>query len=110
MRKMICQDCGREYEYSKAAGHAIDRCNSCVVKRSRHRRKEKAVDYLGGKCVRCGYDACIAALQFHHKDCEEKDFNISHTIIKRWSDLKEELDKCELLCANCHAEEHYTGE
>lgn len=75
--------------------------------RRRRRIKQKAVEYLGGKCVRCGYNKCVAALQFHHKDITKKEFGISAKgIIRSWERIKVELDKCELLCANCHAEEH----
>ena len=66
-----------------------------------------AVAYKGNKCARCGYDRCVDALEFHHKDPAQKDFNISskgHT--RSWERVKEELDKCEMLCANCHREIH----
>ena len=72
----------------------------------RKRTKQKFVEYLGGKCCRCGYGKCIESLQFHHKNPDEKDFTISG---KSWSfeKLKKEVDKCILLCANCHIEIHY---
>ena len=69
--------------------------------------KQKAVDYKGGKCERCGYSRCVRALQFHHLDPEEKDFGISQKGLTRpWSVIQTELDKCLLLCSNCHAEVH----
>ena len=71
----------------------------------RKRTKEKLVEYLGGKCVCCGYNKCHRALQFHHKDPSKKDFQISGTT-KSFSRLKEEADKCILVCSNCHAEIH----
>ena len=72
--------------------------------------KHKLVVYKGGKCERCGYDKCEAALQFHHIDPTEKDFSISHINLGKEFNLEklyQEVDKCILLCANCHAEEHY---
>ncbi len=72
--------------------------------------KHKLVTYKGGKCERCGYDKCEAALQFHHIDPTEKDFSISHINLGQEFNLEKlykEVDKCILLCANCHAEEHY---
>lgn len=71
----------------------------------RRRSKSKLVEYKGGKCKECGYNKSINALHFHHLDPSQKDFSISG---KSWSfdKLKVEVDKCVLLCANCHAEVH----
>jgi len=71
----------------------------------RKRTKIKLVEYKGGKCVHCGYNECIEALQFHHSNPNKKDFTISG---KSWSyeRLKKEADKCILLCSNCHIKEH----
>ena len=74
--------------------------------RYRNRQKQKAVAYLGGKCIKCGYNKCLAALHFHHTDPAKKDWKPSRLMSYRWELVKEELDKCELLCANCHMEMH----
>ena len=71
----------------------------------RQRTKLRAVAYKGGRCQRCGYDRCIQALQFHHMDPTQKDFTISGKTMA-WERIQDELDKCLLLCANCHAELH----
>ena len=66
-----------------------------------------AVAYLGGQCQVCGYNKCVGALDFHHKDPLEKDFGIGHKgYTNSWEKVKNELDKCLLLCKNCHSEEH----
>lgn len=72
----------------------------------RKKVKAKLVDSKGGCCERCGYNKCIDALEFHHRNPNEKDFTISG---KSWSfqKLKEETDKCILVCSNCHKEIHY---
>ena len=81
--------------------------NKFHVKLKRKRIKEQAVEYLGGECQCCGYNKCIEALEFHHKNPEEKEFAISVTGNTRsWDKVKNELDKCMLLCSNCHREEH----
>ena len=67
--------------------------------------KLKAIEYKGGKCVICGYNKSVRALQFHHVDPSQKDFGISGST-KSFEKLKPELDKCVLVCANCHAEIH----
>jgi len=64
-----------------------------------------AIDYKGGKCIVCGYNKCTWALEFHHIDPKEKEFSISDKGYTRsWDKVKIELDKCVLLCANCHRE------
>ena len=66
-----------------------------------------AVEYKGGKCQLCGYDRCSEAMEFHHLDGTKKDFGISqkgHT--RGWKKVKVELEKCVMLCANCHREIH----
>lgn len=66
-----------------------------------------AIDYKGGSCQKCGYDKCNGALEFHHLDPSEKDFGISAKgDIKSWERIRVELDKCILICANCHRELH----
>lgn len=77
-------------------------------KKRRNERKEKLVSIKGGKCRKCGYSKSISALLFHHRNESTKKFNISGNNLNRyrWDALKDEAAKCELLCANCHAETH----
>jgi 5-methylcytosine-specific restriction endonuclease McrA len=78
-----------------------------AVQKRRQRIRQMAVDYMGGRCSICGYDRCIEALEFHHLDASEKDFGISSKGYTRsWEMVKQELDKCVILCANCHREVH----
>lgn len=71
----------------------------------RKRVKAKLVEYKGGKCECCGYNNCIEALEFHHIDPSQKDFTISGTS-KAFETLKKEVDKCIMVCSNCHKEIH----
>ena len=71
----------------------------------RLRLKTVAVEYKGGKCERCGYDKCLRALSFHHRNREDKKFALSRTQKTNLASVKTELDKCDLLCSNCHMEE-----
>lgn len=81
--------------------------NTVRVAAWRQRLKVKAIEYKGGSCARCGYNKCVRAMHFHHVDPTQKDFAISSGGKTRaWERVKAELDKCILLCANCHAEEH----
>jgi len=86
------------------------RCTKCrmdAVSRKRKTLKKDLVEYKGGKCEKCGYNKCVAAMDFHHKDPKEKDFGLSSNgNTQSWKKLTEEADKCLLLCANCHRELH----
>lgn len=73
---------------------------------SRDKRRELkilGVKYLGGSCIKCGYNKTYSALTFHHRNPKEKEFQISGQI-RSWKKIKIELDKCDLLCSNCHIE------
>jgi len=78
-----------------------------AVARRRRELRLKAIAYGGGCCQRCGYKTCFRALSFHHKDPDKKDFGLSaRGLTRSWEKIKNELDKCILVCANCHMELH----
>lgn len=81
------------------------KCTVEAVTKHRKNKRTQLVLEAGGKCVECGYDKYIGALQFHHRDPATKLFTISgkgqtYSIAR----MREEAAKCDLLCANCHAE------
>lgn len=79
-----------------------------AVTKRRKKLKEMAVAHKGGCCQVCGYNKCIEALEFHHEDSKEKDFSISGSgNTKAWASILKELEKCILMCANCHREIHF---
>ena len=82
-----------------------------IEKKSRDKRKmgnkQRAVNYLGGECSVCGYNKCLEALEFHHKDKRNKNSSLAQILQdKHWKDIILELNKCVLVCANCHREIH----
>ena len=77
------------------------------VKSFRKQNKDKAIAFGGGKCSVCGYDKCVDSFDFHHLDPNKKDFSISQNMNKAWHKIQAELEKCILLCANCHRELHF---
>ena len=78
-----------------------------AVHARRKKVKQMAIEYKGGKCEICGYDRCLDVFEFHHKDLFKKDFGISEKGYTRsWKRVTEELDKCLMVCANCHRELH----
>lgn len=78
--------------------------NKYGVDKQRWKLKFRAVALSGGKCIRCGYSRCITALEFHHRNPLDKLFAISHPHTRSWEKIKAEVEKCDLLCSNCHQE------
>ncbi len=100
--KLLCENCHAEKHYNEDN------------KGDKSRRSEKLIylEYKGNKCEICGYNKCEASLSFHHKNSREKVFNIGSLSqkITNISELKEyiikELNKCDIVCRNCHIEKH----
>lgn len=101
-----CKKCNRKYIYERSKGHRVSICNSCVALKRKNKIKAMAIEYKGGKCSKCGYSKCIDVLSFHHMDSAEKDFTIAGNYNRSWTTIKNEIDKCILLCMNCHIEHH----
>ncbi len=106
---LYCKACNAKYQRDrrKTKGNEVR-----AYDRNRAKKvKQKYVKYKGGKCSACGYDRCLAALEFHHIDPNKKGFTITSSgknniKSKPWQEIKEELDKCIMVCANCHREIH----
>jgi hypothetical protein len=82
-------------------------CRSEYTKERAHYFKRQAVEYLGGKCSRCGLETTHYEIyDFHHTDPSKKDMSISDNRMS-FDTLKPELDKCRLYCSNCHRIIHY---
>lgn len=79
-------------------------CISLRQKNLRKRRKETLVQMVGGRCILCGYNKWIFAIDFHHLDPKQKSFEIGKAHLYKFSSCVEELKKCVPLCRNCHAE------
>ena len=110
-RCKIIKDISQFYESRKNPGIYYSHCKSCNIQLTlsiHNKFKQECIIYKGGSCNKCNYNKCIASLEFHHIDSSLKDFEISRT--KHYSlneTTKNELDKCLLLCVNCHRETHW---
>jgi len=125
-----CNDCGIEKELEKFSKNQKI-CKSCqnirykkrykgnrenfLKKNNERRAKFKGILFdikLELQCERCG-ESHIAVLDFHHSNPKDKSFAISDFVGNQQPNekniqlLKEEIEKCEVLCANCHRKEHY---
>ena len=113
----ICEICNQDYETNS---HSRIYCYKCSGESTRNdyltrkhqktilRRSMKlqAIKLLGNKCSICGYDRCIDALEFHHKNPSEKEFKLGSGNTISWKEYKAEVMKCILVCSNCHKEIH----
>jgi 5-methylcytosine-specific restriction endonuclease McrA len=76
-----------------------------AVAKRRRKIKAMAIAYKGGSCQLCGYSKFQGALDLHHLNPKEKSFSIGAKGYTRpWERVRAELDKCILVCANCHRE------
>lgn len=83
-------------------------CKACWNKQEseRYRKKKEFVDAQKTQCKKCGDDR-FYVLDFHHIDPNSKKFTIGQFKKGSFKKLQDEIDKCVVLCANCHREYHY---
>jgi transposase-like protein len=103
---LVCPEHGEVEFYRRGDGnYRCSKCRSSSVSAWRRRVKRRLVERAGGRCMLCGYDRYLGALQFHHVDPATKLFVLSrHGVTRSFREACEEADKCVLLCGNCHAE------
>ena len=111
----ICSICNEPKEendnnfYKRRRGGFNSYCKICDSEHMKQRIKNlklRAIEYKGGKCVICGYNKCPRSLDFHHLDPSKKEFSMGERKTQIFEKIKIELDKCVLLCKNCHGEVH----
>lgn len=96
---------------TNSKGSGSYQCRLCfnekAVARNR-RNKIRGIQYLGGKCEHCGdsFEGHPEVLDFHHLNPSEKEISPARLFARAWKNITPELDKCIILCANCHRIEH----
>lgn len=109
----VCTRCGKELPVemffpreSRSQRSWCRKCFAIDTQLRQIRNKKRAVEYKGGRCAHCGIDVLVV-LEFHHPG---NDKEMTWTKLKglSWNKQKKELDKCILLCCNCHKIEHAT--
>lgn len=113
---MICTKCKKDkkesdFSWWKPRGRLCYQCKECKAKiatQKSKRNKERAIKIKGGRCCLCGYNNCSKALDFHH--CGNKEYEMAALLKKSWKinekKILKELEKCMLVCSNCHREIH----
>ena len=99
-----CKECVKAYKkkhYEENKQYYLDK-----AKAYRQTCRENLNNYKSSLvCTKCGENRWWL-LDFHHENPEEKDGEIS-SLVGSPSKLKKELEKCIVLCANCHRDLHY---
>jgi len=112
---MICARCKEDkpenafyYRQTEGRHHACCKaCHNTYTHERFKRRKVKAIHYKGGACKDCGGTFHYSVYDFHHRDPGAKDLTGSQIKRMAWKTVVAELDKCDLLCANCHRVRHW---
>ncbi len=108
----FCKKCNQirplvEFMNNKNCLHST--CKFCRIFEMKQKwidYKKRAILYKGGKCIKCGYDKNYAALDFNHIDPSKKECGWTQLKTRSWENIIKELDKCDLMCKNCHSELH----
>ena len=103
-----CNCCQKDFKYKDGQ---IQLCSNCKRKSKRLAYRISAANYKNNVCEICGIKRNtiddLEIFDFHHKDKSNKSFELSDNIeSKNWDIVKQELDKCVMLCANCHRKQH----
>ena len=99
--KKECPICGKFSTWTKN-----NVCSTCRMMWQRWKTKKRAVDMKGGKCCKCG-ETDMRVLTFHHLNVEDKEYNISNFYSRIcWEKIVLEIEKCDLMCFNCHVRLH----
>lgn len=112
--KLVCITCGKQLR-----GNQTKFCSGAFKVKEHQgyeeqklrgiKRKAYLVMQAGGECQKCGYKSNLSVLHFDHRNPEEKGFELDMRTLstRTFASIIEEFAKCDLLCANCHMQEHY---
>lgn len=117
IKTKICSKCKIEKPLTDFHKNGFDKygnqkyrgyCKNCAnaLEKNRYKKKKEYINSFKSECKKCGENRQYV-LDFHHLNSEEKDFTIGQFRKGSFSILKEEIEKCVVLCSNCHREYHF---
>jgi hypothetical protein len=101
-----CDICERVFLYDRKKRTTKSTCYTCLINRHRFTKKWWCVQTRGGQCQLCAYRKALRSLDFHHVDDAGKEFGFGGNHNAPWEAVLKELQKCVLVCKNCHGEIH----
>jgi hypothetical protein len=119
METKKCSVCNQDklvsefYSRSSRNNKPYDRCKKCFNQYSSNRwisKKIKSIIYKGSQCLDCGIsypNEPYVIFDFHHREPSHKDVDWSELKLRSDDKISKELDKCDLLCSNCHRKRHH---
>ena len=110
-RHSFCKECNKKKDRAFYAGSATRRKKLRTRQKERYKKKKTWYQDLRNKlkCSICGYNKCSYAIEFHHRDPSKKEYAVSDLVKRDYSieRIIKEMEKCDVLCANCHREAHF---
>lgn len=105
---LLCSNCHMEAHHPDLQMDGISYINHNLQKQKAIQRKLLIIAQRGGGCNLCSYKKNMAALCFHHIDPKTKTLKLDFRSLGNNSMeiINDELNKCQLLCSNCHLELH----
>lgn len=111
-----CKECGEIKpitEYYISNNKILHTCKNCTRKKQRekyHKKQEELNNYKKQlSCKKCGENR-FYLLDFHHINPKEKEYSISSNPNASFQTIQKEIEKCIVLCSNCHREFHYLNQ
>jgi len=110
----VCANCGKTYDGPRNK-YCSDECFAAVCSgqwqdgkaRRRKKKRDIIVAAKNRPCQDCGGKFPHYVMDLHHRDPSDKDFTLSSSMGKSIPAILDEIEKCDVLCANCHRERHH---
>lgn len=100
---------GVHNKHGKGISSHCKQCFSIFCCKRWNAKKIAVCKFLGDKCSKCNLSFPYQVYNFHHRDPSSKEFDWSKLRLRSTADIMTEIDKCDLVCANCHIIEHSTS-
>lgn len=101
-----CKECFKQYMREKHKnGYNVKTNERTRNRRLKHITAVTKIKKQIGKCACCP-ETEVACFVLHHLDPTQKDFGIGENIVRSWKLIINEIEKCVVVCCNCHAKIH----